>query len=180
MIRTGVVSVSAGIAVWIALATSAAFSQPSGVPHTAELTDARVDPLDTGETVVSMMASGDLKGVVTFKLRRTAEGGVSGEWAFTVAHVDNTDPATGREPEAEHHHEHGDGHGERAHPHRDYVTMVHRGALAGTVTGAELTFDSAGALATMSASLTIAQGSSEFAGATGSGQATLTALNLFF
>lgn len=150
--------------------------QPTGVPHTADLSAPRVDVLTGGEMVITLTASGELKGLVTFKLRRAADGSVSGDWAFTIAHVDNADPATGIEPKPPHEHEHGD----HEHPHRDYVTMVHRGALAGAVSGARVSFDSAGALAEMSASLTIAQGSSEFEGATGSGQATLNALTLFF
>jgi hypothetical protein len=166
------------LALVVAFATAATALQQSGVPRTADLSAPRVDVTDAGKTVISLTASGNLKGVVTFQLHRGADGTLTGDWAFTVAHVDNTDPATGREPDPEAGHDHGDG--EHHHPHRDYVTMVHRGALAGTITGAELTFDSDGALASLSASLTIAQGSSEFEGATGSGQATLDALTLFF
>jgi hypothetical protein len=159
---------------------SSVAQQPSGVPHTSDLSAARVDVLANGELVVTLTASGELKGLVTFKLRRTADGAVNGDWAFTLAHVDNADPATGIEPEHENEHEHQHEGGDHEHPHRDYVTMVHRGSLAGTLSNAQLSFDSAGGLSEMSASLTIAQGSSEFEGATGSGQATLSALTLFF
>ena len=178
MTRSRVSSVLASAALLCAVTTvTSVAQQPSGVPHTSDLSAARVDALDDGDVVVTLTATGELKGLVTFKLRRAADGSVNGDWAFTVAHVDGADPATGIEPEPEHHH-HGDG--EHDHPHRDYVTMVHRGSLAGTITTAQLSFDSAGGLAEMSASLTVAQGSSEFEGATGSGQATLNALTLFF
>jgi hypothetical protein len=187
MIRTRAGSVFGTAALMVALATGQSTAQqPTGVPHTADLSAPRVDVLDGGDTVITLAASGELKGLVTFTLRRAADGSFNGEWAFTVAHVDNTDPATGVEPEPEHEHadadhEHADGdHEHHEHPHRDYVTMVHRGALAGAVSGAQLSFDSGGALAEITAALTIAQGSAEFEGATGSGQATLNALTLFF
>lgn len=177
MIRACGVVVFGVLALAVAFAATATAHQPSGVPRTADLSAPRVDITESGQTVISLTASGELKGVVTLQLHRAADGSLSGEWAFTVAHVDNTDPATGLEPEEGHEHaEDGHEHG----PHRDHVTMVHRGALAGTITGANLSFDSAGALSSFSASLTIAQGSSEFDGATGSGQATLNALTLFF
>ena len=161
----------------LSAATSVA-QQATGVPHTADLSSPRVDKLDSGEIVVTLAASGELKGLVTFRLRQAADSTVSGDWAFTVAHVDGADPATGIEPEPEH--AHGDHDHHHEHPHRDFVTMVHRGSLAGALSGVQLSFDSAGALTDISASLTIAQGSSEFAGATGSGRATLNALTLFF
>jgi hypothetical protein len=167
------------MAVCAALATTPGIAlQPTGVPHSADLSAPRVDVIAGGETIISLTATGELKGIVTLKLRRTANGTLTGDWAFTVAHVDNSDPATGVEPPSHPQHEHGDG--EHEHAHRDFVTMVHRGALAGTVSDAQLTFDSEGALAELSATLTIAQGSSEFAGATGTGQATLKTLTLFF
>ena len=177
MTRSRVSSVLASAALLCVVTTvSSVAQQPSGVPHTSDLSAGRVDVLANGELVVTLTASGELKGLITFKLRRTADGAVNGDWAFTLAHVDNADPATGIEPEHEDEHEGGD----HEHPHRDYVTMVHRGSLAGTISNAQLSFDSAGGLSTMSASLTIARGSSEFEGATGSGQATLSALTLFF
>ena len=180
MIRTPAASVLGTAALLLALATSqTAAQQPTGVPHSADLSAPRVDVLDTGETVITLTASGELKGLVTFNLRPTPDGRFNGEWAFTVGHVDNADPATGIEPEPEHEHTGGD-HEHPGHPHRDYVTVVHRGALAGAISGAQLSFDSAGALTAVSAALTIARGSAEFDGATGSGEATLTALTLFY
>lgn len=177
MMRTTCVFARVVLLVLLTAGSSVA-QQPSGVPHTADLSAPRVDIIDGGDSVISLTATGELKGVVTLKLQRAADGTLKGDWAFTVAHVDNSDPATGVEPPPHHDHEQGDG--EHDHPHRDFVTMVHRGALAGAVSGATLTFDSSGTLAELSATLTIAQGSLEFAGATGSGQATLKALTLFF
>ena len=61
-----------------------------------------------------------------------------------------------------------------------YLTLVYQGALAGNVSGAIVSFGPDGALSDLSATLTINQGSSQFSGATGSGQATFAGLNLIF
>ena len=107
-------------------------------------------------------------------------GAYGGTWAFTVAHVDNSDPETGLEPEPHGPEGEDPGAGTDDHPHRDFVRLVQRGALAGAIDDAVLTFDAGGALTAVAASLSIGQGTGEFTGAVGSGRATLTDLTLLY
>ena len=162
--------------VLIAMATTtfsgAQQQAPAPVDRAVTLTRQSADVLADGTLVVTSVATGDLRGMVTLTLRPGANGTYAGEWAFTVAHTDHADPATGIEPVPEEGHE--------GHSHVDFVTYVRRGALSGSVSGAQVTFDADGAPTTLTASLAISQGSLEFEGQTGSGQATLTALNLRF
>jgi len=146
---------------------------PAAVDHAVTLTRQSADVLADGTVVVTSVATGDLRGLVTLTLRPGANGTYAGEWAFTVAHTDHADPATGVEPVPE------EGHEGHEH-HTDYVTFVRRGALSGSIAGAQVAFDTEGAPTTLTATLAISEGSLEFEGKTGSGQATLTALTLRF
>lgn len=162
--------------VFVLAATFAAAQQSAS--HTAALSSLSLDRLADGSVVATMISGGDdLGGVVTFNLRPDGNGTYAGEWALTVSHADNTDPDTGEEPE----HEEGiDPETGQPHQHLDYLRLVNRGSLDGSVVAAHLTFDSEGALSELTAPLTIRQGSKEFAGATGSGEATIDALTLTF
>lgn len=143
--------------------------------HASALGSPRVDLLDDGRVVVSMDAAGDLPGVISFSLQPDGAGGYTGTWAFMVAAADNSDPATGVEPPA--HAEdapHADG-----EPHRDFLRLVHRGDLSGTVSHASFSYNDAGAVA-FDATLAIARGGLEFAGVTGSGSVSLASLTLRF
>jgi hypothetical protein len=169
--------------IWVAVAVG---QSPSTDTYSATLSGARVDVLADGRVAVTMDAEGDLAGSVTLMLTPKSDGTYGGEWAMTVAHVDNTDPQTGVEPEnAEdpHHHAETEAHaGEPADaplPHRDYVRLVRRGAMNGVIDTATLSFGPNG-LASLTANIGIAQGALEFAGVTGSGVATLSSLTLNF
>lgn len=164
-------------AVLVAIATTLVIAQQSG-PHNAALSPLSLDRLADGSVVATMISGGDdLGGVVTFTLRPDGNGTYAGEWALTVSHADNTDPDTGEEPE----HEEGiDPETGQPHQHKDFLRLVYRGSLDGSVAGAQLTFDAAGALTELTAPLIIQQGSKDFAGATGSGQATVGELTLTF
>jgi hypothetical protein len=162
-------------AVLIAVASttfSGAQQPPAPTDHAVTLTRQSADALPDGTVVVTSVATGDLKGMVTLTLRPAGDGTFAGEWAFTVAHVDHADPATGVEPVPEEGHE--------GHQHHDFVTFVRRGALSGAVASAQVTFDAEGLPTTLTAPLAIGQGSLEFEGKTGSGQATLSTLTLRF
>lgn len=181
-IKAGACALAASL-IWVAVAIGQA---PVTSSYSAALSGSRVDVLADGRVAVTMDAEGDLAGSVTLMLSPKGDGTYGGEWAMTVAHVDNTDPQTGVEPEnAEdpHHHAEAEPHaGEPADaplPHRDYVRIVRRGAMNGTIDTATLTFGPAG-LATLMANIGITQGSAEFAGASGTGVATLTSLTLTF
>jgi hypothetical protein len=176
MNRACIVTVAGMFAVCLAMACPAAADQGQLVSaHLSNFGPARASVLDDGTVVMSFDAGGDLRGVVTLTLRAGNNGLFAGEWAFTVAHVDSTDPETGVEPPPEIGPD-----GEPVHPHRDFVNLVHRGTLAGSVAGAVIVFDATGALVDVQAPLTIGQGTLEFQSVTGSGQATLTGLTLSF
>jgi len=163
----------------------AAFTAPGsaqfspGTSRSSALGALRADVLDQGKVVISAAAGGDLAGLVTLTLYPADSGSYIGEWAFVVAHADNTDPETGVEPEA---------HGEEDHdhpgaddpPHKDFLRLVHRGALAGAVSSASVTLDADGHLSALSANLAVDRGTQEFLGAAGSGRASLTDLSLTF
>jgi hypothetical protein len=173
----------------VLLTTAGAAHHPHGETHSSGLAGLRVDVLADGKVVVSSAAGGDLAGLLTLTLSPTANGSYSGTWAMTVAHADNTDPQTGVEPPAHGHADHGGlgrdhaadsgEHGEPA-PHQDFVRLVHRGALGGTVNTASLQLGADGGLAALEAQLSVGLGTLEFHGASGSGHATLTELTLAF
>lgn len=146
--------------------------------HTQDLSGVRVSTPADGRLVVNLEATGDLPGLLTLNLRVDGDGSLRGDWAFVVRYVDNTDPETGEEPPA-HGHD-GESHEGEEHPHRDYVRIVDRGTMAGTIDGATVTLGADGTLTDLSAALTILQGSLEFEGATGNGTATLASLALEF
>ena len=170
------------------LAATTFGSAHGGDSHALTLTPQSADQLADGTVVVTSVAAGDLAGVLTVQLKPNGAGTFDGEWAFTIAHTDTTDPETGVEPELHAHHgeaehTHDAGGAEHAHDdshHRDFMRLIHRGALSGTIGGATAIVDGQGQLLDVQAPLTIDQGSLEFDGASGSGQATLTALTLTF
>jgi hypothetical protein len=155
--------------------------QPLPVVHESTLGSARVDLMEHGKVVISMDAVGELPGIITLTLEPSSTGGYTGTWAFMVAKVDNTDPATGVEPPPHGHQPVNDAPHltAEATPHRDYVRLVHRGDLSGTVTHAAFTRNDTGA-ADLMAALTIIRGGLEFQGVTGAGMATLDTLRLRF
>ena len=184
MIRTSHAVAIAAFAVAVAT-TFATAQQSSGVvalsSRTSALAAQSLDVLPDGKAVITFVAAGDLAGVISVQLTPAGDGTYSGDWGFTVAHADATDPATGLEPEVnEHGEEHGHDGDEPAHPHRDFVRLVQQGTLSGTISGAQLTFRGDGALTELSAPLSLTQGSLEFDGATGSGLVTLDSLTLGF
>ena len=143
--------------------------------HTSQASRPRVDVLDGGRVVVSLDLQGDLKGIVSFHFDCNPDGTCSGDWAAKIAYADSTDPETGEEP----HHDH-DADGADA-PHKDFLRLVDRGALSGTIESASLTFDQNGALTAMTVPLSITAGTREFTDAAGgSGSASLSALTLVF
>jgi len=142
----------------------------------------RVDVLDDGRIVVSLDLKGDLPGTVTFHFERHQDGTIAGQWAAQIAYADPTDPETGEEPPHEHStepHEHESGEPHAETPHKDFLRLVHRGAMSGPVGSATLTFDGNGALTGMAVTLTVEQGTLEFTDAAGSsGTASLTHFTL--
>ena len=151
-----------------------------GTLHRSDLGVTGADGLPNGDVVISLAATGELRGLITLILH-PSNGGYTGEWAFTVAHADTTDPATGLDPEledAEHHED--SGADPEATPHKGFLQIIQRGTLQGAVSGASFAVDANGVLTDLSASLSIDRGGKEFDGATGSGAATLSGLVLIF
>lgn len=177
----------------LVLAVAAGSTSGSAAAHESGLDAPRADVLANGQVVISFTAAGELSGALTLTLTPGGSGSYSGEWAFMVAHTDNADPATGKEPPphdhspdhgqpADHSHAAADhAHGEAGEgQHRDYVQLVHRGSLSGLITDAIVTFDASGKLESLVAPLTVDRGTLEFAQAHGTGQATLAGLSLVF
>ncbi|MEO8680504.1 MAG: hypothetical protein ABI665_15740 [Vicinamibacterales bacterium] len=155
-----------------AIGTIAAAQQPATTTsHASTATHPRVDVMAAGKVVVSLDMSGDLPGILTLNLQQQPDGSVTGDWALVVAYADARDPATGDEPS----HEETVG-----HPHKDFLTLVRRGTLGGSITSGSLAFAADGSLADLTAALAIDVGSVEFDGASGTGSATLADLSLVF
>ena len=148
---------------------------PPPVAHTSLLGAPQADVLQDGTIVATFVATGDLRGLVTLTLRPGDGSAYAGEWAFKVAHADNTDPVTGEDEESLPHDD-----GDDDAPHKSYLRLVDRGSLYGTISNAVVAFGADGALLDLSAAVSIKQGTLEFAGATGSGQLTLSGVNLIF
>ena len=158
-----------------------AADQPPGTRHSSRVGAPRADVLQSGNVVVSLAVGGDLSGSLTLTLTPNGNGGYTGDWGFTVAHADNTDPDTGEDPEwAEHEEGHEEGGEGEEHPHKAFLRLVHRGSLAGSVDEASVTIDGDGKLTGLAAGLTLGQGAAEFDGAAGSGTVTLNDLTLNF
>src|SRR5215469_10936078 len=91
-------------------------AQQSPTTYSINLALAEQSHDDQGRTVITMLASGDLPGVLTLTLSTTADGTVSGgEWALVVSY---TAPLNPKKPNA--------GSGQK---------LVQRGVLNGTLTG---------------------------------------------
>lgn len=135
----------------------------------------RVDRLADGKVVINIDTAGEFKGLLTLNLAPDEAGVMTGEWILAVRYVDNTDPATGLEPVA---HAHGETPGaeevtaetvETSATHRDYVRLVDKGVMGGTVDAASLDLDADGVLIDFRAALKITVGTLDFSGATGTG-----------
>jgi hypothetical protein len=150
---------------------------PPATASTGTLTGMTCDVMPDGKVVVTLVATGDLTGLLTLQFTPGASGGYDGEWAISVQHADHTDPATGAEPVQQPHDDTGN---PDDHPHQDFTRLVQRGSLSGSISGALVTFNADGALTGFTAPLTISKGFKEFAGVTGSGEATLTTFTFTF
>jgi hypothetical protein len=128
--------------------------------HAEAATDA------TGRLVITMMAKGDLSGVVTVALVRNAAGTVTGgEWAMNVSYTEAVpvDPATPVTPGGDN-----DG-GER---------LVQKGTIKGEVQGGTLSLTSDGLLASLNdVVLSVNSGTLVYSAAT-SGNGLLTGSTL--
>jgi hypothetical protein len=115
-----------------------------------------------------METAGDLRGLLTLTIDRTADGVTTGEWALVVKHLQDVDAAGA--PVAPNFDE---TNGEPA----ERVGIVDRGALGGSIADGALTVAEDGTISGISSlQLTLATGSLTFQGATGSGTASIASL----
>jgi hypothetical protein len=129
------------------------------------LSDPRVSFLDGNRVAVSFLASGDIRGLVSFTMDTT--GTPLGDWALVSRyHLDLPNVGVPGEEGGE---------GARHPGHERELFEIHeRGSLSGRVTGGALRFGPDGQLAGIdSLTLTISSGSIEFDGLRGSGSATV-------
>lgn len=132
---------------------------------TVTLSEPRVSFVDGNRVAVSFLASGDIRGLVSFTM--DTAGTPLGDWALVSRyHLDLADPGM---PEGE------GGDGVARHPGEQERFEIHeRGSLSGRITGGSLRFGPDGQLAAIdSLALTINAGSIEFEGLRGSGSATV-------
>ena len=123
--------------------------------HDSTLSYARVSMVTAGQMVVSMDATGDLRGLLTLRLDVLPDGTVAGgDWAIVVTYVEDLNPdgtvvpdggaPTGGDPEAE------------------YIRVVDDGTLGGSVTGEFVGSGSDGAPALVNVQLELTTGSLTF------------------
>jgi hypothetical protein len=132
---------------------------------TVNLTEPRVSALEGTRVAVSFLASGDIRGLVSFTM--DTAGTPSGDWALVSRyHLDLPDAGA---PEGE------GGEGATRHEGERELWEIHeRGTLSGRITGGVLRFGADGQLTGIeSLSLTVNEGSIEFEGARGTGSATV-------
>jgi hypothetical protein len=131
---------------------------------TLSLAEATTDP--AGRVVVTMLAKGDLAGVVTLALEKNAAGTVTGgEWALNVSYVESVpvDPNAPVNPSGDN-----DG-GER---------LVQKGMIKGRITSGTLTLNADGTLSSLDGVLlSLDSGTLQYQSAT-SGSGLVTASQL--
>jgi len=138
--------------------------------HEVALSHARVSVQDQ-RVVLTMVAEGDLKGLLTLTLTDVdAAGRGSGEWALVVAYAQEltrvAEGPTGGEALVD-----------PDEAHSEWLRLVDEGTLSGRVTGAAVSFDAAGVPVAIQAELPLLRGSLRFEGASGSGWLDAAALD---
>ena len=168
------------VALLCSVSLSATPEHPDPDTFPTILSEPRVDVLADGRTVINFVTAGEYRGLLTLTLSNDSATS-SGEWMLSVRYTDNTDPATGVEPPSEPHaHETTEQHEtasaqatDGAHPHLDFVRLVDKGVIGGSIDAVAFDVDSAGNLTDFRANLRITTGTLTFDGATGTGLAEL-------
>jgi hypothetical protein len=144
-----------------------------GAPHTTTygattLSQAKVSQTSPSSYVVTLEASGDLRGLLTLKVEVAADGSASGQWALKIAHLQDlySDGSPAPQPEP---HEEGVG-------HTEHIALVDKGTLGGPVSSAFARFEGGDLAALEGIELDIVSGSLEYDGATGNGSAQASGL----
>lgn len=143
------------------LASSVAIAQTPSTSqshiYTGPLTRARLSQVSPERVVVSADSIGDLPGLLTLTLDVAPDGQITaGQWALVVSYVEDLDP---RGPQEEPAHEHG----ADDKPHHEYVRLVEKGTIGGSVGGGAIARDGNGAVTALDgARLTLESGSLTF------------------
>ena len=170
-LRTLLLCVSAALALVMAPPTPAHAASAQEVT----LQGARLDMLADGRAVVSFEASGAIRGLFTLQIQRDGDA-VRGQWVLVSRFLQDLTPEGEVDERAQENRAALPG-AELHLLHREYVRIVNRGSLYGSIDGGALDFDVDGRLRSIgSLSLTIKGGSEEFAGRTGA--ASVDATNL--
>jgi hypothetical protein len=158
-----------GAAAALALAVAPAGHDPvhAASRYDVRLSGPRVSALGGGSYVVTMESAGDIRGLLTLRLKADGSS-VAGEWVLVSRYLQ--DLLSGNEelgPTGEH-----DG-----IVHEERIAFRERGTLRGSIAGGTLSFDGEGRLHAIDGlKLAVAGGDLEFAGAAGAG--TLAASSL--
>jgi len=148
-----------------ALALAAAPASPASAASSEDVTlsGARLDMLADGRAVVSFNASGAIRGLLTLQIARDGDA-VRGEWALVSRFLQDLTPEGEVDERAQ------DVRaalpGKELHLlHKEYIRIVNRGSMNGSIEGGALDFDVDGSLRSIGAlKLAVAAGSGEFAG----------------
>jgi len=141
--------------------------------YTGPLSRARVSNVSPARVVVSADSIGDLPGLLTLTLDVAPDGQVTGgEWALVVTYVEDLDA---RGPQEEPAHDHG----AEDKPHHEYVRLVEKGTIGGSIAGGVIARAGDGAVTGVNgARLTFESGSLTFDSVrTGGGSASLADLS---
>ena len=159
----------------LALAVASASPAHAAAPQDITLQGARLDMLDDGRAVVSFEASGAIRGLLTLQIRRDGDA-VRGQWVLVSRFLQDVTPEGEVDERAQE--IRASLPGEELHLlHREYIRIVNRGSLFGSIDGGALDFDVDGRLRSVSGLvLSVKGGSEEFAGRTGT--ASIDATNL--
>jgi hypothetical protein len=129
---------------------SGAQQSPATYNVTLALADQHVD--DHGRTVITMMASGDLRGVLTLAISSAPDGTITdGEWALNVSYTAPLNPDAQPDPSSS---DPDAGTGEQ---------LIQRGVLSGTVTTGSITQADGHVTGLTGVSLSLTNGTVEFA-----------------
>ena len=126
--------------------------------HDSTLAGARVSTLAGGRTVMSMEVSGDLRGMLTLSLDVAPDGTVTGgDWAVVVSYAEDLNPDGTVATEVTH---------DESESYPEYIRLVNKGTLGGSVIGGFLGSGSGGAVSLTNVQLELLSGSLEYSGVT--------------
>ena len=149
--------------------------EDTATTYNGSLKLAQVSKLNDNKTVITMVAAGDLRGVLSLHLDTNPINGniTNGEWNLLVAYSEDVDTthSEGHENESGVRPDHDE-------PHSEGERFIDRGVIRGTISGGSLQVDQNGVVTGLdSVQLLFVSGSMEFSGLQ-QGAGTLSAANV--